>query len=499
MGTTTVDEQTASKELRTLRNVAAQLSDLNYVGGLLHWDEKVKMPRNGGESRARLKGLIASIHHEKNISPELEAAITAVEDSDPDNIEAKRMRRDFELSTKLPTEHVRHFTEVVSRASQVWERSREDNDFASFAPWLEQVVELSRKTADYFGYETEAYDALHDLYEEGSKAAELEPMFEQLRETANRLIAQQPEADTHVLERRFPVDKQKEVGHHFAEVIGFDFKSGRLDETVHPFCCPTGRHDIRLTTRYDEHWLPNSLFSTLHEAGHGIYEQQIHLANLPDTLNDAPGLGMHESQSRMYENVICRSREFWQSHYTYLQQEFPKSLDDCDVDIFYRQINAVKRSLIRTEADELTYDLHLGVRFELERALINGDLKVSELQEAWNAAYEKWVGIRPQNDREGVLQDTHWGSGLFGYFPTYSLGNVYSAQFVEKATQDLGDWTGILLSGDITPIRQWFYDNIYCHGARYTGRELVEKVTGRPADAGALARYLERKFGSTSS
>ncbi|MCB0878133.1 MAG: carboxypeptidase M32 [Thermoleophilia bacterium] len=480
---------------RALRAWVRDYRDLAAAARLAGWDQQTKLPPKAQAGRGRTLGALSAVLHERATSSELDRLITAVEEVDPDGPEARVMRRSFDLSTKLPAEHVRETSEAASAGYVAWNQARERDDFESFRPHLEHLLELAQRSADYYGYETERYDALHDLYEEGSRAADLEPMFEALREPINRLLDAQPEPDTSILERDWDIDGQERFGREVVDRMGFDFEAGRLDPTVHPFCSGIGEFDTRLTTRYDLNWLPCSLFGTIHEAGHGIYEQSFDRLGLPATLTDAPGLGMHESQSRGFENVIGRSRPFWEFWFPRLQETFPEATAGVTLDQFVRQINTGKRSFIRVEADELSYNLHLAVRFELERAMVNGELAIKDLPEAWNDTFERWFGLRPPNDREGVLQDVHWSSGSFGYFPTYTLGNVYAAQFDEVAKQHLTNWDDLLRAGDYAPILAWFDEHVYRHGPAFTGRQLVERITGGPVDVAPLVRYLESRFG----
>jgi carboxypeptidase Taq len=491
---TAATEVTVGAELGALRDYVDGLEALKATAHLLGWDEKTKMPHKAAAGRARQKGLLAGMYHQRFTSPETLRLIEGVENVDPDNVEARLVRRDYEIATKLPEEHVVEFTQAASLANHAWESAREQDDFTIFEPHLSKVLELSRRSAQYFGYETEPYDALHDQFEEGSRAAELEPLFEQLRSPINALIDRQPEPDTSALERTYPIADQVAYCERIADAIGYDLQAGRIDETVHPFCTNIGPYDVRLTTRYQEDWLPAALFSVIHEAGHGIYEQAFDRLELPAVTGQAPGLGMHESQSRMYENTIGRSRAFWEYHYGELQRTFPGALGSVDLDGFVRQINTAQRSFIRVEADELTYNLHIAVRFELERAMVNGDLEAKDLPGAWNDTFEKWLGMRPPSDREGCLQDVHW-TGLFGYFPTYTLGNVYAAQFVEECERAIGPFEDHLRRGEIAPIREWFDEHVYRHGRTLTGKEFVQRITGGPVDAGPLIRSLEQKFG----
>ena len=485
----------ASDAHRALREHARELLDLRSAMALLGWDQQTKMPPKAAVGRGRTMGALSAILHAKSTSPELDKLIAAVEDVDPDGPEARVARREFDLQTKLPSAHVRASSEASAAGYAAWEYAREHDDFASFQPHLERLVELERQSAEYFGYDTEPYDALHDLYEEGSRAADLEPMFAELRDPINRLLDLQPEPDTSILERDWHVHGQEAFGREVVAAMGFDFTAGRLDDTVHPFCSGVGAFDTRLTTRYETNWLPSSLFGTIHEAGHGIYEQAFDRLGLPATLADAPGLGMHESQSRGYENVIGRSMPFWEHWFPRLQATFPQATAGVELDTFVRQVHSAKRSFIRVEADELSYNLHLAVRFELERALVNGDLAVADLPEAWNDTFERWFGMRPPSNRQGVLQDVHWSGGSFGYFPTYTLGNIYAAQFIEVARRDLPNWDDLLRAGDYAPIVAWFDHHVYRHGNAFTGREFVQRITGGPVDSGPLVRYLEDRFG----
>lgn len=485
-----------SDELQALRDYVSDTAAFKSAGALLGWDEKTKLPPKGAADRGRQKAAIAGLLHERSTSDTYRGLIEAAEASDPGNRELRSVRRGYDMSTKLPTEFVRELTLAASAGGHAWEQARAKNDFETFAPHLEKLLDLCRQEADYFGYENEQYDALLDIYEQGMTAQELEPLFEGLREPTLELMAKQPEPDTSILERLYPLELQTEYSNYIVKHVGYDLEAGRIDPTAHPFCSSIGRNDVRLTTRFDEHWLPGSVFATIHEAGHGIYEQAFDRLELPSTIASAPGLGMHESQSRMFENIVARSHEFWQFHYARLQTTFPDALGDVDVDAFHRAINVSKPSLIRVEADELTYNLHIGVRFELERKLVNGDLKVRDLPEAWKDGMQRWVGIVPETNADGVLQDVHWSMGSFGYFPTYTLGNVYSSQFVEVARKDLGDLDGQLKAGNVRPLRDWFDEHVYQYGSSYTGREFVERITGGPISVEPLVRYLRSKFDS---
>lgn len=474
--------------------MAEEINLLGGISSLLGWDEKTKMPPKGATNRGRQSALLGRMRHERAIGDEMRRAVEAAEASDPDSPEVREMRRDFDISTKLPSDFVHEQIEASSNAHHAWKDARERNDFDLFAPDLKKLVDLARREADYLGFETEPWDALGDLYEEGMRAADLEPLFSAAREPILQLVDRQPEPDTSILRRSYPVDRQHEYAHHIVKAIGFDLAAGRIDTTTHPFCIGVGDGDVRLTTRYDEHWLPGSVFAAIHEAGHGIYNQAFSRLGLPKTIGEAPGLGMHESQSRMFENIVGRSRPFWEFHYGELQRYFPDALGGVELNTFLQQINVAEPTFIRVEADELTYNLHIGLRFELERGLVDGSLKVRDLPEAWNEASERWLGIRPASFADGCLQDIHWSMGSFGYFPTYFLGNVYSTAFCEKIRSEF-DLDANLRRGDISQLMAWLDENIYRWGRVFTGFEFVERITGGPVSVDPLIRYLTARFG----
>jgi carboxypeptidase Taq len=364
---------------------------------------------------------------------------------------------------------------------------------------LEKTIELKRQQAEALGYPQCPYDALLDEYEPEALTADLRPVLEGLREELVPLVAKiqasRRRPNTALLHRNFPVEVQDRFGREAAAKIGFDFTRGRLDVTTHPFCTTLGPHDCRITTRYDDTFFNSAFFGILHEAGHGLYEQGLLTEDYGLPSGEAISLGIHESQSRLWENLVGRSRAFWTFYYPLAQQQFPAALGDVALDDFYFAINDVRPSLVRVEADEATYNLHILIRFELERALLDGELEAAELPGAWNEKYQQYLGITPPNDREGVLQDVHWSAGLIGYFPTYSLGNLYAAQFFAQARKELGNLDETFGRGDFRPLLDWLRQNIHRHGQRWTASELVERVTGRPLSAKPLVEYLQAKLG----
>ncbi len=381
---------------------------------------------------------------------------------------------------------------------QVWAEARKANDFARFQPLLERTVELKRQEAAAIGYDETPYDALLDEFEPGAKTSEVTRVLAGLRDQLVPLVAEiaasSRRPNLEPLKRRFPIDLQEQFGRRAAEAIGYDFAAGRLDVTDHPFCTTLGPRDVRLTTRYDENFLPGAFFSTLHEAGHGMYEQGLPADRYGLPTGQAVSLGIHESQSRMWENLVGRSRAFWEHFFPQAQAMFGAALADVRLDDFYFAINDVRPSLIRTESDEATYNLHILVRFELEQALLLDELRVADLPAAWREKYRHYLGIEPPNDADGVLQDVHWSSGAIGYFPTYSLGNLYAAQLFEQAVRELGDLHAMFRRGEFVPLRDWLRNHVHSHGRRYRASELARRVTGVPLSHEALLRHLRGKF-----
>jgi carboxypeptidase Taq len=483
-----------------------EVAILNSTQSLLGWDERTKLPPAGGDYRAEQMSYLAGLIHKQQTAPEVGEWLTELGDSplaaDPHSDTGAvivNLKRDYDRKTKLPQSLVEELAKLSVLGQQLWVEARKANDYARFRPLLERTIELKRQEAAAIGYEKEPYDALLDEFEPGAKTTEVAAALAGLREQLVPLVAaiaaSPRRPNMQALHGRYPVDLQEQFGRRCATAIGFNFEQGRLDTTNHPFCAGMGPCDVRLTTRYDENNLSGSLFSTLHEAGHGIYDQGLREEHYGLPTGEAVSLGIHESQSRMWENLVARSHAFWEYFYPIAQQTFPDALKNVSLDDFYFAINDSRPSLIRTESDEVTYNLHILIRFELELALINDELKVADLPEAWHAKYRQYLGIQSPTDSDGVLQDVHWSSGAFGYFPTYSLGNLYAAQFFEKAQQDLGDLHKMFARGEFMPLREWLRRNIHSHGRRYPAAELGRRVTGHPLSHDALIRHLRGKFG----
>lgn len=480
---------------------------MRSCGAVLGWDEQTNLPPRGAELRANQLALLAGLAHDRATAPEIGELLSQLEDEaalgGADSVAAANVRdarRNYQRATRLSKHLVEELSRVSTLAQQAWVDARARNEFATFKPWLEKMIALKREEADALGSSTGVrYDALLDDFEPGATVTQIQEVFAPLRTQLVQLVTAIQEsgiqADISILERSYPVELQKQLSLTAGQAIGFDFQAGRLDVAAHPFCSGIGPGDCRLTTRYHEHHFSGSFFGTLHEAGHGIYEQGLNPDDFGLACGEACSLGIHESQSRMWENLVGRSRSFWEHFYPRTQSIFSESLADVGLDEFYHVINDVRPSWIRVEADEVTYNLHIMLRFEIEQALISGDLNVNGIPDVWNETFTRYFGMTPPDDTLGCLQDVHWSAGLLGYFPTYSLGNMYASQFFEKAAEDLGDLPQMFRQGEFQPLREWLHRNIHRHGKRYHAPQLVEHVTGRPLSPAPLLRHLQTKFG----
>lgn len=480
-----------------------ELADLGHAQGLMHWDQETYMPRRGAAMRARALGTLAGLCHERLTAPALVALVAELKDADLTGDAAVNVReidRQQSRSLKLPKELVVELSQTESLGHEAWVEARKKSDFALFRPWLEKIVALKKEVAERVGYEGSMYNALLDEYEPYARAEEIAPVFDQLKTQLVPLVEQIVAAGQHpargVLDQAYPIEQQELLGRQVLADLGFDLQAGRLDLAVHPFCSGTSRDDVRLTTRYNADWLPGALFGTIHEAGHGLYEQGLPADASGTPAGQSVSLGIHESQSRLWENMVGRSKAFWTHYLPKLRTLFPQQLSAVDLDAFYAAVNQVEPSLIRVEADEVTYNLHILLRFELECDLIEGRVAVAELPAAWNERMEQYLGVRPGDDASGVLQDTHWSCGLLGYFPTYALGNLYAAQFFHQAHQDLPDLEAQIAQGAFGPLKTWLNEKIHARGARVTASELVEEVTGAKLSADCFIAYLQEKFGA---
>ncbi len=483
-----------------LRQVALLRSTL----GLLGWDEQSVMPVGGAEHRADQSAQLAGLAHERATQPRIGDWLTQIASSgerfDPMTAaNLREARRKYDRATKLDQSLVEELSRCATLAQQAWVSAKKAKNFSQFLPWLEKTVALKRQEAQAVGAPSGVlYDALLDDYEPGATTAEIQTVFTALRRELVPLVAAIQEAprrpDPSILTRSYPIERQQSFAKKAAAAIGFDFDRGRLDTSAHPFCSGIGPGDCRLTTRYHEHHFPGAFFGVLHEAGHGIYEQGLDTEQFGLACGEAASLGIHESQSRMWENLVGRSRAFWEHFYPEARTTFPAALGDVSLDQFHFAINDVRPSWIRVEADEVTYNLHIMLRFDLEQALISGDLKPADVPGAWNERFQEYFGMTPPNDALGCLQDVHWGAGLLGYFPTYALGNMYASQFFDQARTELGDLSTMFARGEFMPLKEWLNEKIHRHGLMNRASDLVVEVTGRPLSAEPLLTHLRSRF-----
>jgi carboxypeptidase Taq len=493
-------------KLQELKQRLMDVGDLQSIDALLNWDQSTYMPDGGADARARQSALVSRLAHQHLTDPvvgKLLDDLRAYGESlpyDSDDAALLRVaRRAFDNAVRLPTSFVAEMAEHIALTYTAWTQARPANDFARLRPMLEKTLDLSRQYAEYFpGYEHIA-DPLIDQSDYGMKASTVREVFGRLREGLVPLvqaIKAQPQVDDSALKGHFPADQQLSFGMAIIKDYGYDFNRGRQDLTHHPFMTKFSLGDIRITTRVREDRLDDALFSTLHESGHAMYEQGIRQDFEALPLADGTSAGVHESQSRMWENIVGRSKGFWSHYYPKLQEVFPEKLNGVSLDTFYRAINKVEPSLIRTDADEVTYNLHVMLRFDLELQLLEGSLSIRDLPEAWQARYESDLGVSAPDDRDGVLQDVHWYGGLIGgAFQGYTLGNLMSAQFYEAALAAHPNIPSQVAQGEFGKLHGWLRENIYQHGAKFTADELLQRVTGGGLRVEPLLNYLKAKYG----
>ncbi|MGK9254267.1 carboxypeptidase M32 [Paenibacillus humicus] len=494
--------RTAVEQYKALEEKIAHLS---MISSLVGWDQKVTAPKKGRDLFAKAIGTFRTEQFKLSVSEEMGSLLRLLSapevQADLDEITQAQLRErtaEYERFKKIPEDMYRDYVVLTSKANHAWEEARERSDFSLFQPYLEKIVDFNRKMAEIFGYDQHPYDALLHEFEPGLSVAVLDPLFAKLRESSvgllERINRSGNKPSTAVFEQAFEVDQQKKFNHYFLPILGFDMNAGRLDETVHPFAQSMNTGDVRITTRYLQNNVRSAVFGTIHEAGHGIYEQNIDPRFEETVLSSGASFGIHESQSRFLENMIGRSESFWTYFYPKLQEHFPKQLEGVSQHDFYRAINSVQPTMIRVEADELTYNLHIMIRYEIEKALINGDIEVAELPAIWNEKMQEYLGITPANDTEGVLQDVHWSFGGFGYFPSYSLGNLYAAQLLNTILREKPDFYADIEAGRFEGIQEWLKDKIHRHGKLYTPEQLIRQVTGEDLKADYLVDYLEEKY-----
>ncbi|MCH2210386.1 MAG: carboxypeptidase M32 [Fuerstiella sp.] len=492
------------QELLTIVRRAALLESSAAVLG---WDRETYMPANGAEHRANQMSLLSGLHHQAATDERIGELLDTLNETDLNEpatadsaVNQREIRRRYDRNRRLPQDLVEETARVTALAQHYWSQARQADDYQLFSPWLKNIIRLKQEEAAAVGFAADgtSYDALLDEYEPQSTSREIADVFGRLRSKLipllDRIRGCPRSPDASILVRDYPVAQQKKFGQLAAKFIGFDFDSGRLDVTAHPFCSRIGPGDCRLTTRYDANFFSGAFFGTLHEAGHGLYEQGLSSEAWGTPLGHSVSLGIHESQSRLWENIVGRSRAFWQYFFSQAQTFFPDALKNTSLDEFFFAVNTVRPSPIRVEADEVTYNLHIMLRFDIERDLISGDLSVEDLPAAWNDRFKSDFGITPDSDADGCMQDIHWSAGLFGYFPTYALGNMYASQFYQTARDQLGDLDKQFSNGEFGTLLEWLRENIHEQGQRLPAGELVESVTGHPLSDAPLIRHLTERF-----
>ncbi len=492
-------------KIQRLKTLLGEVVDLQRAAAVLGWDQETYMPPGGAAQRGQQLATLSRLAHVKFTSDEIGALLEDLApyaaQLDPDSDEARLIkvtRRDYDKATRVPPDLVAEMSRAASEGQVAWREARAAADFSKFRPYLERLVDLKRAYARLFAPYDHIYDPLLDDFEPGMKTAEVQAIFEALRPQQVELIqaiAERPQVEDGFLYQTFDEQDQWDFGVEVITCFGYDWQRGRQDKSAHPFTTSFGMGDVRITTRLDPNNLATALFGTLHEGGHALYEQGLDPALDRTPLARGASLAIHESQSRLWENLVGRSRAFWEFFYPRLQERFPAQLGNVSLEAFYKGINKVQPSLIRVEADEATYNLHIMLRLELEIALLEGSLEVKDLPEAWNERMQAYLGLTPPDDAQGVLQDIHWSMGALGYFATYALGNLISVQWWEAIQQDIPDLEDHLRRGEFAPLLTWLREKVHRHGAKFEPQELVRRVTGQGIQAEPYLRYLRTKYG----
>lgn len=481
-----------------------KMMSYNEAINLMYWDLRTGAPKKGVETRSEVIGMLSSEVFKMSTSEEMATYINKLSGETTFNqlsqVTKKTLeecRKEYERNKKIPEDDYKEYVILCSNAESIWEEARAKSDFDMLRPYLEKLVEFKKKFVGYWGYEGNKYNTLLDLYEPGMTVEVLDKVFEELREKIVPLVSAIREArqiETGFLFSHFTKENQRVVSIAILKEMGYDFNAGRLDETVHPFQISINPGDVRVTTRYDEEDFRTAVFGTIHEGGHALYEQNISKALIGTPLCEGTSMGIHESQSLFFENFVGRNYSFWKHNYPLFKQYSEGQFDDVSLDEFHKAINESKPTLIRIEADELTYPLHVMVRYEIEKALLNDEIEVKDLPQIWNDKYEEYLGIRPENDAVGVLQDVHWAGGDFGYFPSYALGYMYAAQFKATMLKDIPNYDELLEKGNIKPIREWLTKHIHQYGKCKKPLEILTDATGEGLNVQYLIDYLEDKY-----
>ncbi|MBC7397006.1 MAG: carboxypeptidase M32 [Bdellovibrionales bacterium] len=481
----------------------SKVADLGFAGSVLSWDQQTYMPKNGAQFRGQQLATLSSLSHEYFTDPKFGELLKELsEDTTLSEVEKANVRlttKDYERKKKYPAAFVEEMSLLGSESFNAWHEARGKSDFKIYEPFLQRMIEMKRKEAEFIGYKNHPYEALLEDYEPGMTVAKIDETFEQVKKELFPFIKEltaraKPRAD--FLERNYPKAKQWAFASQMIQQMGYTFDNGRADDAPHPFCTTFGPGDVRITIRHDEHHFNMMFFAAVHEAGHGLYELGLPMKEqygLP--LGSALSLAFHESQSRFWENNVARSLPYWKGNFPSLQKEFPENLAKVSVDEFYKSVNLVEPSFIRVEADELTYHAHIYIRYLIEKSLLEGSIEVKDVPRVWNERYEEYLGIRPKNDAEGCLQDVHWAYGAIGYFPTYSFGSFYAAQLYAQLKKEHSNFDALIESGDLKPILTWLREKVHMTGRLHTSNELLKKVTGEELQVKYFMDYAREKYG----
>lgn len=487
--------------VKEFRDYVAEMGYYQQATSVLAWDLRTGAPRKGMDDRANVLSMLSGKAFEIATSDRMGDYINRL-----DNVEGvdaitkvavKECKRDYDKNKKIPKDRYKEFVILSSKSETIWEEAKEKNDFQMFRPYLEKIVEFQKEFIEYWGYEGNKYNALLDDYEVGMTVDKVDVLFDELKKNLVPLVKAIKESGykpKKFFDNNFEVEKQKEFCKYILKEMRYDFNAGRLDESAHPFTIGITPGDVRVTTRFSPENFEGALFGTIHEGGHALYEQNVSMELYGTGLCTGTSSGIHESQSRFWENIVGKSKAFWSRYYQELVKFFPEQAKGYTFNDFYKGMNKVNSSLIRVEADECTYNLHIMLRYEIEKQLINGQIEVKDLPSIWNDKMEEYLGIRPKNDSEGILQDVHWAAGLFGYFPTYALGNLYSAQIYDSIKKEIPDFHDLIAKGSFDKTLDYLKENIYRHGKLLKPNEIIKNVSGKELSGKYLVSYLEEKY-----
>jgi carboxypeptidase Taq len=491
--------------LQAFRELIAKIKSYEEAVSVMHWDMRTGAPKKGITSRSEAVGVLSTEMFKLSVSDEMGQYLDEL--GLPENMQqldqtnqrlVQESRKEYERSKKIPTEMYKEYVVLTAQAESTWEDAKRASDFAMFQPFLEKIVAFNQRFIELWGYDRHPYNTLLDMYEPGMTVAQLDEVFGALRQYTVPLVHDlsivKDKPESGFLKLPYDIIKQREFSLYILKELGYDFDAGRLDESEHPFATGLNPGDVRITTKFKPQDIAFALFGTIHECGHALYEQNISADLVGTTLCTGASMGIHESQSRFWEIYVGSSLPFWKRYYSKLQALFPEQLGQVNVEQFYNAINKSEPSLIRIEADELTYNLHIMIRYELEKSLIGGEIRVADLPRLWNEKYKEYLGITPSSDAEGVLQDVHWAGGAFGYFPSYSLGNMYAAQMMHKLQQIMPDLEQRVEQGDMQPIKAWLIEHVHRFGKLLTPAEIIQFATGEPLNPSYLVDHLRAKY-----